>query len=169
MTAIGDINADGFDDLLIGAPKNDEGGTDAGSAYIVFGPMNKGLIDLSTTGMKFVGETSGDLAGTVVISAGDLNGDMISDVIISAPLYDSSEQNVGAVYLIFGPLNGQSSSLANTDAKFIGTTKDGNAGTSIDSNTDVNKDGMADILVGAPYYSGEKSSSGAVHLILSPY
>ena len=93
----GDVNGDGFDDLIVGAPFGDDGGTYAGEAYVVFGTdsgfgTNVGgrqVIDLTTLsaaqGFIIQGDRAGDYAGGSVSSAGDVNGDGFDDLIVGAP------------------------------------------------------------------------------------
>src|SRR6185312_15451683 len=81
VSAAGDVNGDGFADILVGAYANDSGGADAGAAYVIFG-KSAGFgtpIDLASLsaadGFKIQGDAAGDYAGISVSSAGDVNGD----------------------------------------------------------------------------------------------
>src|ERR1700709_842403 len=86
VSSAGDINGDGFDDLLVGAPSNDSGGTDAGAASGGFGhPGGFGSrIDLTDIvaagGIKIQGDLANDNAGFSLSSAGDINGDGFADI-----------------------------------------------------------------------------------------
>ncbi len=103
----GDINDDGYTDILIGAygyPKNNC----KGRSYVVFGGAgvgNSGVIPLSslngTNGFKLDGENNSDYSGTSVSSSGDINGDGHADLLIGAsryPMYSGS----GRSYVVFG-------------------------------------------------------------------
>ena len=78
ISGAGDVDGDGNDDLLIGAQSNDEGGRNAGAAYLVLGPVT-GTLDLSLADAKLVGEEAEDGAGSVS-DAGDLNDDGHDDL-----------------------------------------------------------------------------------------
>ncbi|WP_433631425.1 integrin alpha [Halomicrococcus sp. NG-SE-24] len=97
-----DANGDGFDDLLVGAPYEDEGGTDAGAAYLLYGSQLASTQELAGAHAKFVGESENDLAGFDAAGAGDANDDGAGDLFVAAPYDDSRETNVGAAYVVFG-------------------------------------------------------------------
>ncbi|WP_440008123.1 integrin alpha [Halomicrococcus sp. SG-WS-1] len=97
-----DANGDGFDDLLVGAPYEDEGGTDAGAAYLLYGSQLASTQELAGAHAKFVGESESDLAGFDAAGAGDANDDGAGDLFVAAPYDDSRETNVGAAYVVFG-------------------------------------------------------------------
>ncbi|WP_204150548.1 integrin alpha, partial [Leptolyngbya sp. CCY15150] len=89
----GDINGDGVDDLIIGAPFADSNGFDSGSSYVVFGggdfsiPLNLSTLS-GSNGFRLVGGAQFDRFGFSVSSAGDVNGDGVDDLIIGAPSAD---------------------------------------------------------------------------------
>ncbi len=141
----GDVNGDGYDDIIIGDMRNDEAGTDAGKAYIYFGgaAMDK-IADISMTG-----EAEGDHFGGSVSSPGDVNGDGYDDVIITASLNDEGGSNTGKVYVFFG-----GATMDNiADVTMTGETSGDDFGASASFAGDVNGDGYDDIIVGAPYYN----------------
>ncbi len=99
---VGDVNNDGFDDLIIGAIDNGEGGADAGQTYLILGSSTfewNGQYSLSLANASFIGEASGDRAGNWVTKAGDVNNDGFDDFLIGAW---SGADNYRKVYLIFG-------------------------------------------------------------------
>ena len=107
VAGAGDVNGDGFDDLLIGAFLADGGGVDSGAAYIVFGRA-AGLAgtDLANLGaedgFRLDGASDYDHAGAAVAGAGDLNGDGYDDLLIGAPDNGTNGSSAGAAYIIYG-------------------------------------------------------------------
>jgi len=87
----GDVNGDGFDDILIGANENKESGNKAGQVYLIFGQEegwipDSNLADVASA--SFTGERYSHQAGASVAFAGDVNNDGFDDILIGAPYYD---------------------------------------------------------------------------------
>ena len=101
VASAGDVNGDGYDDLLVGALYDDDGGSQAGAAYLIFGPVT-GDFDLSAADAKFIGEAASDYAGISVASAGDVNGDGYDDLLVGAYGDDDGGTNAGAAYILYG-------------------------------------------------------------------
>jgi hypothetical protein len=101
ISSAGDINGDGFDDVIISSHKFDVGEfTDAGKAFVFFG-SSSGLS--STPDWTFSGDQSTAYLSGAVSSAGDINGDGFNDVIIGADSYDVGEfTNAGKAFVFFG-------------------------------------------------------------------
>jgi len=99
--AFGDFDGNGVIDLIVGASGDDEGGEDAGAAYVLYGPVAAGG-SLSVADAKLVGEDADDRAGAAVGVAGDIDGDGNDDLFVSAPGDDEGGSGAGAIYLFAG-------------------------------------------------------------------
>jgi hypothetical protein len=99
VSGAGDVDGDGNDDIIIGASDESTGGSSAGAAYLLLGPVS-GSIDLSAADATLIGENSGDEAGHSVSGAGDVDGDGNDDIIIGAYGEDSGGSEAGAAYLL---------------------------------------------------------------------
>lgn len=165
VSGAGDVNGDGFDDVLVGAPHEDSGGDLAGAAYLVYGPIY-GDLALSNADAKFIGEEEPDIAGYSVSNSGDVNGDGFDDILIGATYQNYASTGgiaVGAVYLMYGPVTGEVD-LSSADVKFVGEWRS-KAGYSVASAGDVNGDGFDDILIGAIYENTGGGGAGAAYLV----
>jgi Ca2+-binding RTX toxin-like protein len=175
VASAGDVNADGYDDLLIGAEGADPNGQSSGASYVVFGKTggfaaNVDLVDLDgTNGFKLIGVAPYDFTGASVASAGDVNGDGFDDVIISAEGADPNGTTSGASYVVFGKAGGftaelQLSSLDGTNGfKLSGVSAYSQIGYDVASAGDVNGDGTDDLLVSSPYAG--PSFSGTSYIV----
>ena len=156
ISSAGDVNGDGFDDIIIGAPLNDAGGTNAGRAYIFFGGnlINSG-VDVILTGL-----TAGDQFGISVSTSGDVNGDGYSDVIVGANFNDAGGSNAGRAYVYFG-----GSSMNNAaDIILTGAAASDLFGTSVSAGGDMNGDGYSDVIVGASFNDAGGSNAGRAYI-----
>ncbi|MES2642095.1 MAG: FG-GAP-like repeat-containing protein [Myxococcota bacterium] len=166
VAGAGDVDADGYDDLLIGAPHMAEtfrAGT-FGTTYLVRGPV-EGTVSLASAEAVFTLEAWHQYAGLSLASAGDVNGDGFADVLIGAITGDAAD--AGAAYLLHGPITGP---LGPTDADATwsgGTTLD-RAGAAVAGGEDLDGDGLDDFVVGAPKSAEGGDSSGAVYVASGP-
>ncbi len=168
VSEAGDVNGDGFSDFLIGAPYNDEGGVDAGQAYLVLGRVVGWTPDTSLSGVdaSFVGEAGGDAAGYSIAGGGDLDGDGYDDIVIAAPNNDAAGSHSGKVYIWFGAPTGWApdTQLATAPSHLVGEYPDDLAGFCVDLAQDVNGDSLDDLLVGAPWNGDAANEAGKAYL-----
>ncbi len=172
VAGAGDVNGDGYSDILIGS--NYAAG-DAGEAYVVFGKPDLDTVSVTSLGnggFTINTDSLSGFLGTSLAGAGDVNGDGLADVIIGAPRaeYTNTTKN-GMAYLVYGKTDNAGVDLANPDTGhryLIGGALDDAAGRSVASAGDVNGDGLADVLVGAPDADpGGDASAGAAYLVFS--
>jgi len=166
MASAGDLNGDGFDDLLVGSPSSDgEAGEATGHVYVIFGPQTGGAIDVGTAGAVISGTVANENLGTGVAGAGDVNGDGYDDILISAPFGEGNGS--GSVYLFYGPLSGSLTS-ADADAVLMSDAADDSFGMTLGTAGDINGDGNADIYVGAPTSGRVDVEGGALFVFWGP-
>jgi hypothetical protein len=154
VSSAGDVNGDGYSDVIVGAPRYNNGQTNEGRAYVYHG-SSSGL----SASYAWTAESNQDSAylGISVSSAGDVNGDGYSDVIVGAFYYDNGETDEGAAFVYHGRSSGLYTS-ANWTAE--PNQAGANLGCSVSSAGDVNGDGFSDVIVGAPYYDNGQNNEG---------
>ena len=183
VSSAGDVNGDGYDDLIIGANRADPGGdSDAGETYLVYGgasaPGTDGVLDLSTldgtNGFILTGIDAGDFSGRSVSSAGDVNGDGYDDLIIGASGADpNGDSAAGEIYVIYGGASAPGtngmldlSALNGTNGFILnGIDASDLSGFSVSSAGDVNGDGYDDLIIGARYADPNGETSGESYVI----
>lgn len=170
VAGAGDVNGDGYDDIIIGAPYADFNGTNSGAVYIVYGGTNppngkafESLGNLGTRGRRINGQASYDYFGWAVDGGQDVNNDGIDDIIIGAYLADNfPKNNVGKAYLIYGQSGGITAtpgSLNGSNGTVIcGLDENDYLGFDVALVENFNSDPYADVLIGAPgaYPYGDK-------------
>ncbi|MGX5852157.1 FG-GAP-like repeat-containing protein [Dyadobacter jiangsuensis] len=157
VSSAGDVNGDGYSDVIVGAPKYDNGQTDEGAAFVF--PGTAAGLSLAATVLQ--SNQVNAQAGMSVSSAGDVNKDGYSDVLVGAPYYDAGQTDEGVVFLYLG-------SAAGLNINPVQTLKmnqaSANLGISVAMAGDVNGDGYSDILAGAHQYDNGQNNEGAAFL-----
>ena len=167
MGTAGDVNGDGASDLLIGAPENSTEAPGTGRVYLFLGGssmVTEGEHSVLDASYIFTAQ-AGDQVGHSVASAGDVDGDTKDDILIGAPMYGGS---TGRVFLISSLDLGPSTALdlpADADHVFYGEYAGDWAGARASGIGDVDGDGRADLLIGAPNNDEVSSSAGRSYLV----
>lgn len=158
VSSAGDVNADGFIDLIIGASKYDNGVYREGAAFIFYGNPQGLALNPGWTASSGI---SGARFGHSVAGVGDVNCDGIADVAVGAPRFNQDHPEEGAVYVFYGSPSGPSTT---PDWLVQSNLKSAQLGSAVSGAGDVDGDGCADLLVGAPYFTNGQTSEGAVFL-----
>ncbi|MBN1677759.1 MAG: FG-GAP repeat protein [Candidatus Thermoplasmatota archaeon] len=159
VASAGDVNNDGYDDVIIGAYYYDNGEDNEGSAFLYLG-SSSGL----SSSPSWIGESNQKDAwfGGHVASAGDINNDGFDDVLVGAVGYDNPETYEGRAYLYLGSASGLSASPA-----WTGESDNANAYYGVVSSAgDINNDGYSDVIVGSYLYTNDTTEEGRVFLYL---
>jgi len=160
VSGAGDVNADGYDDVIIGASRFDGVLEDEGRAFLYLGSAGGLSPDPDWTAE---GGQEDAQFGTSVSGAGDVNGDGYGDVIVGARFFDDPEWNEGGAFLYFGGAGGLSD-----DPDWTAESDVAGAwfGASVSGADDVDGDGYADVIVGAPMLSAGETDEGRAYLYL---
>ncbi len=160
VASAGDVDGDGFDDVIVGADAYDNGQEDEGRAFVYHGSPS-GL----STAAEWSAEPNQASAGFgwVVGSAGDVDDDGYDDVLVGAPFYDNGSGDEGRVFVYIGSATG-----VGTDPAWGPESDQAGAqlGRFAAGAGDVNDDGFDDVLVGVPYFDGGAVDEGQAWLYL---
>jgi hypothetical protein len=156
VASAGDVNGDGYSDVVVGAAEFTNGETAEGRAFVYLGsPGGVGLVPAWT----FEGNQAEAFFGYSAGTAGDVNGDGYSDIAVGAYQYDNGQADEGRAYVFHGSPAGLASA-----PNWIGEPNQAQAqyGISVGTAGDVNADGFSDLIVGAwTYTNGEGAEGGA--------
>lgn len=158
VAGAGDVNGDGFADVIVGAYENSARAGGAGRAYVYFGG---GRMD-SYPDLIFSGQAAGDYFGISVAGAGDVNGDHFDDLIVGAYQSDAGGADAGRAYVYFGGPGADD----RPDLTLTGAAAGDAFGFSVASAGDANRDGFADLVVGAYHNDAGGADAGRAYLYL---
>ena len=153
VASAGDVNGDGFGDLVVGAYAWDNGQSNEGRVAVYLG-SSSGLA--ASAAWTRESDQDGAYLGQAVASAGDVNGDGYGDVLVAAHFYDNGQTDEGRAFLYLGAASGLATSAGWTGEA---DQENSNLGYSVASAGDVNGDGYGDVVVGAPLYDVQTPSS----------
>jgi hypothetical protein len=181
VSGAGDVNGDGLDDLLVGAPNlnsNNPSPADVGRTYVVFGRDDTtpiaSLSDIAAGvgGFAITGENDTDVSGVSVTSAGDVNGDGLADLLVGALGADPGGSSSGRAYVVFGKDD-------DTDPVLLADVASGIGGFAIDGEApsdfagfcvsgagDFDGDGLGDVIIGATGSNANGNDSGRAYIVL---
>ena len=164
LAAPGDINGDGYEDLLAGSPDTDVPADNAGSAWIFLGPFT-GWVDTGSAQAEVLGTDLYEELGSQLAGAGDVNGDGWLDLLIGASAHEGSAGNKsGGTWLIYGPFSGVET------ADSLGPCIEGpgigdKLGAGVSGGGDLDGDGLGDLVIGAPGDNTAATDAGAVWVL----
>ncbi len=162
VAGAGDVNGDGFDDVIVGAWRYDAGETDEGAAFIFHGGTG-GIANAkpATAHTQLEADQAGARMGVYVAGAGDVNGDGYADVIVGASHYDAGETDEGAAFVFHGSAAGvPSGTPATAQSRLESDQESAEMGANVGGAGDVNGDGFSDVVVGAWRYDGHEIDEG---------
>jgi hypothetical protein len=169
VAGAGDVNGDGYADVIVGAEEYDAGSLNEGAAFVFLGSAT-GVADGNpgTAATQLESNQSGALFGTSVAAAGDVNGDGYADVIVGAQAYDNGQADEGAAFVFLGSASGiADSNPASADvAQLEADQATAVFGGAVAGAGDVNGDGYADVIVGSEEYNAPSLNEGAAFVFL---
>ena len=170
MASAGDVNGDGYADVIVGALTHDAGSGNEGAAFVFHGgPTGIGFTDANNADAILLGGQLDSNFGAGVATAGDVNADGYADVLVGAPGYDNGEIDEGVAFVFLGSATGIApGGPATADTWIESDQASARLGESVATAGDVRASGMADLILGAPGYAFSQSGEGAAFVIESP-
>ena len=176
VSAAGDVNADGLDDLIMSAPYTAGLGnltSVSGETYVVFGSASlPSIVNATSANVTIYGIDVQDRSGISASGAGDVNGDGYDDLVIGAPLADgigNGLQDAGESYIVFGgasmPTSIELDTLGTAGVTIYGSGISYQSGISVSGTGDVNDDGFDDVIIGSTYAAPLGAAKGEAYVI----
>ena len=158
VATAGDVNGDGYSDIIIGAPDLSNGEVGEGGAYVYHGSITGLVTTVATTLERNVPNAR---LGCSVAGVGDVNGSGYFEVVVGADNWDNGQAGEGAAFVFYGSPSGTSPVGATTlQINQVGAR----FGTSVAEAGDVNGDGYADVVVGAPFFTAGQTNEGRAYV-----
>ena len=184
VSSAGDVNGDGFVDVIIGAHLGSVDSVVTGKSYVWFGNRDNTLTQFNlqsmlrgdgSEGFAINGAQGFDFTGASVDSAGDVNGDGLVDLIIGAPGFNGANDRPGRAFVLFGDERGFGTQtnlvdLISGDGSkgFVidGIDNSDYTGSSVRSAGDINGDGLDDLIIGGHGADSDQNRSGEAYVVL---
>lgn len=162
LAALGDLDGDGDEELLVGSPGDETEGNASGAAWLLPGPVGAGPVD--TLGWHLTAPAAGDRGGAALAGVGDMDGDGFPEWAIGAWGSDAGGIEAGAVYLFRRGLSA-AAGLDTADRVLTGAAAYQHAGQAVAGAGDLDGDGLAELVVGAPTDVSGGSGAGAAWVV----
>ncbi|MFI5171671.1 MAG: FG-GAP-like repeat-containing protein, partial [Chitinophagales bacterium] len=156
----GDLNGDGYEDVVVGAYGYDNPEPSEGRVYIYYGTPT-GIN--TTAGTILESNQASAFFGDKVAAAGDVNNDGYDDLIVAATYYDNGQTDEGKVFIYHGSAAGLITTPAVTMESNQASARFGNG---ISGNGDLNNDGYDDVIVGSYLYDNGQANEGLVYIYM---
>jgi PKD repeat protein len=173
VSEIGDVNNDGITDIVVGAPYDDDGGTDRGAVYIICLNTNgtvKSYQKISSSIGNMSGLINDDAFGYSVSGSKDFNNDGYKDIVVGARKDDDGGTDRGAIWIIYLDASNKVKStqkISSTKGNFLGSLDNTDYfGTGVEIIGDIDNDQIPDIAVSAPYDDDGGADRGASWLLM---
>jgi hypothetical protein len=160
LTALGDINGDGNDDIALGSTFF---GNQSGEVAVFLGPLLPQQ-DSDDRHSRLYSTQAGDRAGSEVAPVGDVNGDGYADLLIGAPQASAPLPGTGRVWLVHGPVTGDIA-LVDSVATIDGPHRDALAGRALSALGDLDADGTPEIGIGSGWADISAEQAGALYVL----